>query len=264
MVGDQQASLAGQGCFFPGDAKVTLGTGAMLDITLGSRPPSLERRSWRSDDGTYSIVAWDVPDDRRFGAEGIVLSAGDSVAWAAELGLLDSPHDAERVARLVESTEGVRFVPALSGLGSPRFDFGARGTFVGLTLGSTAAHLVRAVLEGIAHSVTDAVEAAGVKAQALRVDGGAANNTLLLQTMADLTGLSIERAPLTDATSLGAALWAGVATGIWGSPEEAASVWPPAERVTPSGIDARPAREAWAEAVHAAIGWVPELSSLPL
>lgn len=264
LVGDQQASLAGQACFQRGQVKATLGTGGIIDITGGAEPPPVGTTSWRNPDGTYPIVAWDAPGDRRFGAEAIVLTAGDAIAWLADLGLLASPADAEQVARSVDTTDGVRFVPALGGLGSPRFDFGARGTFVGLTRGSTAAHLVRAAIEGVAHCVADAMESAQVTAPCLRVDGGAAANRLLLECVADFTHKTVERAPVTDATALGAALWAGVASGVWASPVEAAALWPSVERIEPSSAERSAERDAWREAVEAAAGWLPEFSSLPL
>ena len=192
-----------------------------------------------------------------------MLSAGDAVAWLADLGVIASAEEVEDAARSVTSTDGVRFVPALSGLGSPHFDFGARSCFVGLTRGSSAAHLARAVLEGVAHTVADAAAAAGVSGP-LRVDGGVARDRLLLEMVADLTGLVVERAPVVDATSLGAALWAGLATGVWSAREEAAALWPPAESIEPSGRDVSTDRAAWAEALAGAKEWLPEFSSLPL
>jgi glycerol kinase len=263
LVGDQQASLVGQGCLSPGDAKVTIGTGAMLDITGGTEPPRRDEGSWRQANGTYPIVAWATATEHRFAAEAIILSAGDAVAWVVDLGLLPNVAAAEDVAASVDTTDGVMFVPALAGLGSPYFDFGARGAFTGLTRGSTRAHLVRAVLEGIAHRIADAVEAAA-PGPVLRVDGGAAANGLLLQCVAEFTARAVEKAPVTDATSLGAALWAGVATDVWASPAEAAALWPPAERFEPSGVDRGGDRARWRDAVPAAARWLPDMSDLPL
>jgi len=263
LVGDQQASLVGQGCVDEGDAKVTIGTGGMVDVTGGAAAPSRAGGSWRGDDGTYPIVAWDVASDRRFGAEAIILSAGDAIAWLVDLGLLTSVEECESVARSVPSSDGVFFVPALAGLGSPHFDFGARGAFTGLTRGATRAHLVRAVVEGVAHRIADAVEAAGLSGP-LRVDGGAAANRLLLESVSTFTGLPVHRAPVTDATSLGAALWAGVAIGVWPSASEARRLWPPQDTVEPSPSDARDARDGWAHALDAARRWLPDFSDLPL
>src|SRR3954451_10210681 len=221
LIGDQQASLVGQGCVRPGLAKITFGTGGMLDVCTGTAAPSSARRSSH---GTFPIVAWSRDGERTWGAEAIMLSAGSNVDWLRDdLGIIASAADSHEVAQQCEHTDGVVYVPALMGLGTPHWDYGARGTLLGLTRGSGRPQLVRAVLEGVAHRGADLVDAAvadGVTVDALRVDGGMTDNPTFVQALADATGRVVEVARLTEATTLGAAYLAGLATGMWTSFDE--------------------------------------------
>ena len=193
-----------------------------------------------------------------------MLSAGSNVEWLCDdLGLIDSPTDSDALAASVPTTDGVVYVPALLGLGTPQWDYGARGTLLGITRGTTRAHIVRAVLEGIAHRGADLVDAAkadtGCAISSLRIDGGMSRNGTFVQALANATGLPIEVSPVTEATTLGAGFLAGVAVGTWNSLGEAVRTWAPRQTVTPTDqLD----RKTWREAVSRAAGWIPELSGL--
>ena len=261
LIGDQQSSLVGQGCIEPGQTKITFGTGGMLDVATGDDPP---RSAQRSSGGTFPIVAHSSKSGISYGAEAIMLSAGSNVEWLCDdLGLIDSPADSDAVAASVATTDGVVYVPALLGLGTPQWDYGARGTLLGITRGTTRAHIVRAVLEGIAHRGADLVDAAtidtGCSIAALRIDGGMSRNATFVQALANATGLPVEVSPVTEATTLGAGFLAGVAVGTWKSLGEAVRTWTPRQTVAPTGqLD----RQQWREAVSRAAGWIPELSGL--
>jgi glycerol kinase len=260
IAGDQQASLVGQGCTRPGLAKVTFGTGGMLDVCLDRRPDF----DYRGDGGCFPIVAWRRGGRTTWGIEAIMLSAGTAVEWLRDdLQLITSAADSETVAALVDDAGGVYFVPALLGLGTPDWDFGARGTLLGLTRGSGRGEVVRAVLEGIAHRGADLLEAAetdaGRPVDALRVDGGMSANTVFLQAVANACGRPMEVSPVLEATTLGAAYLAGMAVGTWADEEEVAAAWKPRAIIEPTHpLD----RDRWKEAVARARGWVPELSTL--
>ena len=261
LVGDQQASLVGQGCVEPGMAKITFGTGGMLDVCGGTDAPASAKRS---EHGTYPIVAWSREGSLTWGAEAIMLSAGTNVEWLRDdLGLITDSAESHDVASSVEGSDGVLYVPALLGLGTPHWDYGARGTLLGLTRGTTRAHVVRAVLEGIAHRGADMVDATeadtGLSIAALRVDGGMSANPTFTQALADATGRPVEVSPVIEATTLGAAFLAGLAVGVWSDITDADRSWTPArvdEPATP--LD----RDAWSRAVDRALAWYPELSAL--
>jgi glycerol kinase len=261
LVGDQQASLVGQGCVTPGRAKITFGTGGMLDVCTGPDGPASARRG---EHGTYPIVAWSRGGSVVWGAEAIMLAAGMNVDWLREdLGLITTNGESHDLAASVESADGVIFVPALLGLGTPQWDYGARGTLLGITRGTTRAHVVRAVLEGVAHRGADLVVAAeadtGTSIDRLRVDGGMSGNPTFTQALATSTGRPVEVSPVVEATTVGAAFLAGLATGVWGSIEDADRAWTPARVDEPSGTADR---ATWARAVERAAGWIPELSAL--
>jgi glycerol kinase len=263
LVGDQQASLVGQGCVRGGQAKVTFGSGGMLDVCTGSAAPAAHRRAQH---GTYPIVAWSRHGELTWGSEAIMLSAGTNVQWLVEdLRLIDSPAASHAAAASVPDTGGVVYVPALLGLGTPRWDFGARGTLLGVTRGTTAAHVVRAVLDGIAHRAVDLVEAAeadaGLDIGALRVDGGMSANPAFVQAFADLARRPVEVSPFPDATTLGAAFLAGLAVGTWSDVDDAAALWHPRHVAEPVN-DRSGDRARWADAIERAAGWIPELSAL--
>ena len=193
-----------------------------------------------------------------------MLSAGTNVEWLRDdLGLIASAAESHEVAATCPDTEGVMFVPALLGLGTPKWDYGARGTLLGVTRGSGKAHVVRAVLEGIAHRGVDLVEAAETDGDttipSLRVDGGMSANPTFVQCLADAAGRPVEVSPVLEATTLGAAFLAGMATGTWTGEGEVAATWKPRMIVEPQR---RLDRARWADAVGRAEGWIPELSVL--
>ena len=260
IAGDQQASLVGQGCLEPGLAKVTFGTGGMLDMCLGARP-SFDARGAG---GTFPIVAWQRNGERMWGLEAVMLSAGSNVEWLRDdLGLIASAPESHDVAARCTSSDGVVYVPALLGLGTPEWDYGARGTLLGITRGSERPHIVRAVLEGIAHRGADLVEAAerdgALTIPALRVDGGMSANPTFIQALADASQKPVEVSPVLEATTLGAGFLAGLAVGTWTDLGEIAGTWAPRLTVDPgSALD----RAQWAAAVSRAKAWIPELSGL--
>ncbi len=267
IAGDQQASLVGQGCTMPGMAKATFGTGGMLDQCTGkgTGPGSAQR----STGGTFPIVAFRVGGRATWGTEAVMLSAGTCVEWLRDdLGLLTSSDESEAVAQQCKSAEDVWFVPALLGLGTPVWDFGARGTLVGLTRGSARPHIVRAVLEGVAHRGADLLEASesdsGYPIEALRVDGGMSDNGVFVQALADATGRPVEVSPVLEATTLGAGLLAGLAIGTYSSTDELATTFVPRRTAEPHLDDtARAAqRERWLLARAKAEATIPELSGL--
>jgi glycerol kinase len=214
IAGDQQAALFGQACFAEGDAKCTYGTGAFALMNIGPRP-------MMSTHGLVTTVAWQIGAEGKptYALEGSAFIAGAAVQWLRDgLGLIKTAADIEALARKVDSSDGVVFVPALAGLGAPYWDQGARGTITGITRGTTAAHLARATLEGIAFEVFDLLEAmaadAGRPLTALKVDGGAARNDLLVQFEADLIQGEVVRPVEVESTGRGAAMLAGVGAGL--------------------------------------------------
>lgn len=262
LVGDQQASLVGQSCTRPGLAKATFGTGGMLDICLGDAPPEADVRT---EMGCFPIVAWQIGGAVTWGSEAIMLAAGTAVDWLVEdLGILPSVAESETVAGECDDTDGVVMVPALLGLGTPQWDFGARGAVFGLTRGSGRPQLVRAVLEGVAHSGADLLEATehdtGRRLDHLRVDGGMSANRVFVQALADACQRPIEVSPELEATTLGAGYLAGLAVGTWGSLDDVASAWQPRAVVEPSGRD--PQRDRWRQAVERAGHWHADLSAI--
>jgi len=260
IAGDQQASLIGQGCVRPGPAKITFGTGGMLDLVVGpDRPTS----SARGNAGTFPIVAWQRGDETMWGTEAIMLSAGTNIEWLRDdLGIIDSAADSHFVAQQCDDTDGVVYVPALLGLGTPNWDYGARGALLGITRGTGRAHIVRAVLEGVAQRGADLVDAAeadtGLTISALRVDGGMSANPTFTQALANATQHTVEISPILEATTLGAAFLAGLSVGTWAGWDDIESTWRPSRIVEPSG----PAnRDRWASAIERASGWHADLSS---
>jgi glycerol kinase len=262
LLGDQQASLIGQGCTRPGLAKITFGTGAMVDQCLGETPPAFEKRG---QGGCYPIVGWRRDGRLMWGIEGIMLAAGSAIDWLVEdLCVIDSPADSEAVAGSCDDSGGVVAVPALLGFGTPQWDFGARGAIFGLTRGSGRPELVRAVLEGVAHSGADLLEAAerdsGLRVDRLRIDGGMSANGVFVQALADACDRPVEVSPELEATTLGAGFMAGLAIGTWDGEEDVGAAWSPRAVVEPSG---RPVdRDRWRRATERAKEWYPELSAI--
>jgi glycerol kinase len=218
IAGDQQAALFGQACFEQGQAKATYGTGTFVLVALGEEPGAAA-------DGLLTTAAAVEPGaEPRFAAEGSVLVGGAALQWLRDgLGVIESSAESERLAESVDSTDGVHFVPALTGLGAPQWRPDARGLICGLTRGTTRAHLVRAALEALAHQVADVLDVLPLEVPVLRADGGATANRFLMQLQADLIGCPVEVAADADATALGAAGLAGLAVGTWSSREELAS-----------------------------------------
>ncbi len=253
IAGDQQAALFGQACFTPGDTKCTYGTGSFVLANTG-------RSIVRSEAGLLSTVAWmDGAGELTYALEGSVFVTGAAVQWLRDgLGLLDNAAQSEALARTVPDSAGVVFVPALTGLGAPDWDPDARGAVFGITRGTSRAHLVRATLEAIAFEVRDVaavmIEATGQHGRALRADGGASANDLLMQIQADQLQLPVERPVVGETTALGAAFLAGLATGTWSSPDELAATWRLDRRFEPGPRhDADYAR--WRRAVDRVKGW---------
>jgi glycerol kinase len=269
IAGDQQASLVGQGCVRPGMAKATFGTGGMLDLCTGSRRILADGDRTRSGAGTFPIVAWQRGSVPTWGVEAIMLSAGSCVEWLRDdLGVLESAAASASVAARCEATGDVWFVPALFGMGTPVWDFGARGTVLGLTRGSGRAELVRAVLEGVAHRGADLLEAAeaasGASVASLRVDGGMAENDVFVTALAEAVGRPVETSTEVEATTLGAGYLAGMATGTWRDEDDVAAAYRPRRTVEPTGSDADRAavRRRWLAARERATGTIPELSGI--
>jgi glycerol kinase len=261
MAGDQQASLIGQGCTRPGLAKATFGTGAMLDVCTGENPPASAQRGVA---GCFPIIAWRRQGRTTWGVEALMLTAGSAVDWLVEdLGILPDAAESATVAAACADTGGVIAVPALLGLATPQWDFGARGTILGLTRGTGRPELVRAVLEGVAHSGADLLEAAetdaATKVERLRIDGGMSANPVFVQALADACARPIEVSPELEATTVGAGYLAGLAIGTWASEDELANAWTPKSVVEPDGT---PDRERWRHAVDKAKEWYPELTAL--
>ena len=213
IAGDQQASLYGQGCLEPGLGKNTYGTGSFVLMNSGEKVPV-------APSGVLATVAWGIGERTIYALEASIFVTGAGVQWLRDgLGIIEKAAETEELARSLDSNDGVYFVPALTGLGSPHWDAYARGTIVGLTRGSTRAHIARATLEAIAFQTVDAVqameEASGRALEELRADGGATVNKWLMQFQADMLGVPIAVAELAETTALGAALLAGVAVGAW-------------------------------------------------
>jgi glycerol kinase len=254
IAGDQQSALFGQGCVHPGLAKNTYGTGAFLLAFTGQQQP-------RSEHGLLTTVACGAQGEPAYALEGSVFIAGAAMQWLRDgLRLISSAAESEALARSVPDTGGVYLVPAFVGLGSPHWEAEARGTMVGLSRGTTRAHVVRAALEAMAHGSRELLEAmtadAHVRLEALRVDGGAAANDWLMQFQADLLGVPVERPDNVETTALGAAGLAGLALGTWKTIDEfvAARRF---RRFDPTLSEAsRKAHvEGWERAIHATLAW---------
>jgi glycerol kinase len=256
IAGDQQAALFGQACYDVGMAKNTYGTGSFILLNTGDRPVPSQK-------GLVTTVAWGLGGKVAYAMEGSIFITGAAVQWLRDgLAIISSSAESETLARSVPDNGGVYFVPAFVGLGAPYWDMYARGTIIGLTRGATRGHLARATLEAIAYQVRDVVEAmgaeAGLKLPLLRVDGGGTANSLLMQFQADILGVPIQRAAITEITAMGAAYLAGLAVGLWSDTAQLAKLWHAAEIYEPRmSADQREALYAgWKRAVERAQGWV--------
>ncbi len=258
IAGDQHAALFGQACFQTGQAKNTYGTGSFLLMNAGRTAPV-------SSHGLLTTIGSSFGDRTTYALEGAILVSGSAVQWLRDgLGIIDSSDDMEPLARSVPDAGGVVFVPALAGLGAPDWDERARGTIVGITRGTTRAHIARATLEAIAFQVGDVLRSmeadTGLPTAELRVDGGAARNDLLLQFQADVSGVPVMRSAVQETTALGAAWLAGIGVGLWSGTDEVSGLWRGDRTFEPSmSADEREARTViWREAVHRSKAWAPE------
>jgi glycerol kinase len=254
IAGDQQAALFGQTCFTPGMAKNTYGTGCFALLNTGTRPLISQHR-------LLTTIAWQR-EVTQYALEGSVFVAGAVVQWLRDaLGVIENSADVEALAVSVGDSDGVHFVPAFAGLGSPHWDPHARGAIVGLSRGSTRAHIARAALESIAFQSAELLTAmqqdAGQALTELRVDGGAAVNNFLMQFQADLLGVAVVRPRTTETTALGAAYLAGLAVGFWKSLDEVARNWHIERRFEPgmSRDEAAARLKRWSLAVERSRGW---------
>lgn len=223
IAGDQQAALFGQMCTSPGSVKNTYGTGCFLLMNTGTKPII-------SENDLLTTVAWKIGDTVNYALEGSIFVGGSVVQWLRDgLGIIRSSSDIEALAKTVPDNGGVCFVPALTGLGAPYWDPYAKGCIYGITRGTTAAHIARAALEGIAFQTMDIVSAmekdAGIRLSELKVDGGASRDNLLMQFQADMVGAKVVRPKVTETTAMGACYLAGLAVGFWDGLEDIASQW---------------------------------------
>lgn len=255
IAGDQQAALFGQNCFTRGLAKNTYGTGCFMLMNIGSEPvPSRHQ--------LLTTAAWKTDGKTDFALEGSVFIGGAVVQWLRDgLGIIKSSTDVEALAASVPDCGGVYLVPAFAGLGAPHWDQYARGSIAGLTRGTTAAHIARAALEGIAFQVADVLDVmkddSGIPVNELRVDGGASGNNLLMQFQADILGVPVVRPKIVETTALGAAYLAGLASGFWSSRTEVEKAWQ-ADRIfepQKSAAEVAHRRSRWAEALKRACEW---------
>ena len=255
VAGDQQAALFGQACFEPGMTKNTYGTGSFILMNTGA-----ERV--RSDHGLLSIIAWDLGDRVTYCLEGSIFSTGATVQWLRDgLQFIEESADVEALAASVEDNGGVYLIPAFTGLGAPHWDMYARGTIVGITRGTTRAHIARAALESTAYQTRDAMDAmmsdTGLDIPLLRVDGGGTANNLLMQFQSDILSMPIERHAVAETTALGAAYLAGLATGFWQDTDEIAANWSSDKRFEPAMGPARRNRlyDNWLRAIDRSKDW---------
>lgn len=254
IAGDQQAATFGQACFREGMAKNTYGTGCFLIWNTGKKPEA-------SREGLLTTILWQIGDDVTYGLEGSIFVGGAAVQWLRDgLGIIESSADVEALAAQVEDSGGVVVVPAFVGLGAPYWDPYARGAVMGLTRGSTAAHIARATVESMAYQTRELVDCmqreSGLKLAELRVDGGASINDSLMQFQADLLGVTVTRPCVSETTALGAAFLAGLAVGTWSSLEEIAAIWQVDTTYPARADDAMPARYArWQMAVERCLNW---------
>lgn len=257
MAGDQHAALYGQGCFVPGMAKNTYGTGCFVLMNTGARPVN-------SRNNLITTVAWRLDGKPTYALEGSVFVAGAAIQWLRdEMKMITTAAETNEIASSVPDNGGVYLVPAFTGLGAPHWDMYARGTIVGLTRGAGRAHIVRATLESIAYQSQDVLGAmindSGIRMEMLRVDGGASNNDFLMQYQADILGANVMRPQVTETTALGAAMLAGRAVGLWDD-SQLKNIWKPEKCFKPR----MPANERenqlrqWKRAVEKAKNWAEE------
>jgi len=255
IAGDQQAALFGQMCVEIGMVKNTYGTGCFILMNTGEK-------AVLSKNNLITTVAWKIGDKTSYALEGSIFVGGAIVQWLRDgLNLIQSSSEIERLAKTVEDNGDVYFVPALTGLGAPYWDQYARGTIIGISRGTTAGHIARAALEGIAFQTMDVINAmildAGVGLKELRVDGGAATNNLLMQFQTDVLGQAVVRPKITETTALGAAYLAGLAVGFWDNLDAIKNQWSIDVKFEPdSAIDMSLKKRKWSDAVHRTQSWI--------
>mgnify|MGYP000972924431 FL=1 len=250
IAGDQQSALFGQMCLTPGSIKNTYGTGCFVMLNIGDKP-------LLSKNNLLTTVAWKIGDKVKYALEGSIYVGGSVVQWLRDgLGFIKSSSEIEELASSVPDSGGVIFVPALTGLAAPYWDQYARGTIVGITRGTTRAHIARAALDGIAFQTYDIAQAMakdmGAPLTELKVDGGASRNNLLMQFQANLLGIPVVRPKITETTALGAAYLAGLAVGFWKDIDEIKSQWQ-VERTfepVPENDEIKAAKNGWADAIQ--------------
>jgi glycerol kinase len=255
IAGDQQAALFGQACTQPGMVKNTYGTGCFMLMNTGTKPMA-------SKNNLLTTVAWRIGKRTEYALEGSIFIAGAVVQWLRDgLGIIKSSSEVEALASQVTDTDGVYLVPAFAGLGAPHWDQYARGLLGGVTRGTTAAHVARAALEGIAFQVADVLRAmeadAHIKLKELRVDGGASANNLLMQFQSHLLGVPVVRPKVTETTALGAAYLAGLAVGYWKDQKQIAAQWQVDRRFTPAmkPLQRKRLEAGWRKALERARHW---------
>ncbi|MBQ9398466.1 MAG: glycerol kinase GlpK, partial [Bacteroidales bacterium] len=251
IAGDQQAALFGQMCTVPGSVKNTYGTGCFLLMNTGEKPIL-------SHNNLLTTVAWKIGDTVNYALEGSIFVGGSVVQWLRDgLGIIRSSSEIEALAASVPDNGGVYFVPALTGMGAPYWDQYAHGLICGITRGTSAAHIARAALEGIAFQTMDIVAAmerdAGVKLAELKVDGGASRNNLMMQFQSDILGTAVIRPQVTETTAMGACYLAGLAVGYWNSLDEIRQQWKAERTFTPSDADVTACKEGWKDAISRTI-----------
>lgn len=255
IAGDQQAALFGQTCFKPGMAKNTYGTGCFMLMNTGDK-------LFESQNGLLTTIAWGLDGKVEYALEGSIFIAGAAIQWLRDgLKIIETAPDSEYFAKKVKDTGGVYVVPAFVGLGAPYWDMKARGAIMGLTRGTTKAHVIRATLESLAYQTKDVLSAmeadSGISLQALKVDGGAVANNLLMQFQSDLLGVPVDRPEVTETTALGAAYLAGLAVGVWQNKEDLVQNWKLDARFSPQMESAEKDKlyKGWQKAVKRAIDW---------
>jgi glycerol kinase len=259
IAGDQHAALFGQMCIEKAMVKNTYGTGCFMLMNIGDR-------FIESKNNLLTTIAWKINGKIQYAFEGSIFIGGAVVQWLRDgLGIIRTSAEVEKLALVVDHTDGVYFVPAFAGLGAPYWQPEVRGTMVGLTRGTTASHIARAALESIAYQTMDVLKAmeadAGMEIKELRVDGGATGNNLLMQFQSDLLNCKVIRPNVVETTALGAAYLAGLAVGYWKNVEEIQQLWESEREFTP-GADLSTIKESvrgWKKAIHAAQAWTEEL-----
>ena len=254
-AGDQQAALFGQTCFEPGMAKNTYGTGCFMLMNTGSK-------LYSSKNGLLTTIAWGIDGKVEYALEGSIFIAGASVQWLRDgLRLIESAPDSEYFASKVEDTAGVYVVPAFVGLGAPYWDMKARGAILGITRGTNKGHIIRATLDSMCYQTKDVLSAmeadSGITLQALKVDGGAVRNSLLMQFQSDILKVPVDRPLVTETTALGAAYLAGLAVGIWKTKNDLVQNWKLDARFMPkmSDIQRDSLYKGWQKAVKRSMDW---------